>query len=88
MRCRRCDQLLDDGTLTKKNPKTGEWEDLCYHCSPHDAGIIYVQNLTDETVETFVNLAYEKTEWVGGCGSNEIGDYVREIVDNGVINTD
>lgn len=32
MRCQSCDKNLNDWESTKKNPTTGEYEDLCSKC--------------------------------------------------------
>ena len=38
MRCRACDCLLSDFESTRKDPITGEYEDLCSRCYEWDEG--------------------------------------------------
>lgn len=72
MRCQSCDKNLNDWESTKKNPTTGEYEDLCTKClnivqqsaivDGHDF-IVYEEEELNHVKERPSNFDYYEGDW-------------------------
>jgi len=73
MRCQGCDKNLNDWESTKKNPTTGEYEDLCTKClnvvqqtaivDGHDFIIYESEDALDHVKERPSNFDYYEGDW-------------------------
>jgi len=73
MRCQACDKNLNDWESTKKNPMTGEFEDLCTKClnvvqqsaiiDGHDFIVYESEDALDHVTERPSDFDYYEEDW-------------------------